>query len=87
MIPKRLSHLPPTPGDGDVYLVIVPHYWGKGPTLAAAVGEAKRAGARSLAAGPIQVLTCSDPSVYMDEFGRVMAIRGHKPVVRFRRSA
>jgi len=58
---------------GHVYLVVIPHHWGKGETVNAAFANAaKAAGLGSVVAGTAFDLFLADPEARLNEAGNVI---------------
>ncbi len=65
--------------DGDVLLLTVPNYWGKGKTMQ----DAKRA--LRDAYGPSQPkawrVYSVHPNTYLDDMGMIVSVRGHELIM------
>lgn len=62
---------------GDHILLTVPHYWGKGPTLAAAKKKLSDAGGDVKRHWRIHSV---HPDTYLSELGYIICPKGHPPV-------
>lgn len=63
---------------GDHFLITVPHYWGKGATLAAAAANLRAAGGELKRHWRVYSV---NPETTLDEFGGINYRSGHPPVV------
>ena len=67
------------PGEGRTLLLLVPNYWGKGPTVADCKAAIRTNGSRAskaLTGGPYRLYS-AHPDTYVDDFGMVIMPKGN----------
>ena len=77
---KKADRNPRTLRDGDVFLFVEPHYWGKATTPRAAVTQSLRVGGLGFGARQWRLYS-AHPDTFMDEIGYINFPAGHAPIV------
>ena len=67
--------------EGDVFLLTVPHYWGKGATIKEARAKLREVSGKTLAEHGAWRVYSADPSTYLDELGFINHPTYHPAIV------